>query len=259
MNKDQVEVAPTCNLVAVKYRQQLQLEVLKKVAQICENEGLRYYLEAGSVLGAIRHKGFIPWDDDIDISLPRPDYNRLINHFRTDSSLKVLDWVSVPDYRIGFAKAMDPQYDDTNGQNPSAIDIFPLERRPRCSFLRMLQKLFAQVVLNIVLVHERISHGYRIPLYRFLGIFFPKRTKKLHQLVDWVYRYRSDWAKESFIGVIQTQYGMKFRIPRHATDYLKHLYGEWEKLPPIESRRPKHENDDAWFYSQKRARKFDGK
>ena len=58
------------------------LDILVAIDEMCHKQGLRYYLMYGSMLGAVRHSGFIPWDDDIDIGLPRPDYERLIRHWR---------------------------------------------------------------------------------------------------------------------------------------------------------------------------------
>ena len=59
----------------------IQLDLLQKTVDFCENSGLRYFLCGGTLIGAIRHKGYIPWDDDIDIAMPRPDYEKFIRIF----------------------------------------------------------------------------------------------------------------------------------------------------------------------------------
>ena len=61
---------------------------LKAIDQVCREHGLRYYLWAGSMLGAVRHQGFIPWDDDMDICMPRPDYEQLLAHWK--------EWLPAP-------------------------------------------------------------------------------------------------------------------------------------------------------------------
>ena len=64
--------------LTMKDTQQIALEILHTVAQICEEQKLRYYLVYGTLIGAVRHHGFIPWDDDVDIMMPRPDHDRLM-------------------------------------------------------------------------------------------------------------------------------------------------------------------------------------
>ncbi|MDE5618431.1 MAG: LicD family protein, partial [Clostridia bacterium] len=65
----------------------IQLDLLSAVHNICEKEGFRYSLGGGTLLGAVRHKGFIPWDDDIDVMMPRPDYNAFINYCLTHEDI----------------------------------------------------------------------------------------------------------------------------------------------------------------------------
>lgn len=76
------------------------LKTLTTIDEVCHKQGLQYYIWAGTMLGAIRHKGFIPWDDDIDIAMPRPDYDRLIEH--------AAEWLPEP-YEL-IAAENDPQY-----------------------------------------------------------------------------------------------------------------------------------------------------
>ena len=66
------------NLLTIDECKEIQLSILKFIDKVCEENGLRYYLCGGTLIGAVRHRGYIPWDDDIDIMLPREDYRKLI-------------------------------------------------------------------------------------------------------------------------------------------------------------------------------------
>lgn len=121
----------------------IELNILKDVASFCENYHLRYYLCGGTLLGAIRHKGFIPWDDDIDIIMPRPDYmqfNKMYNErqspYRVNSLLTDKHWYST------FAEVEDVRTIKVyNGFNQHEIhgvniDIFPMDGSPDDEFER---------------------------------------------------------------------------------------------------------------------------
>ena len=83
-----------------------ELNILREFCRVCEALNLRYYLTAGTLLGAVRHRGFIPWDDDIDIAMPREDYDRLSRHWREVLSpgYTYQDYRSEPNFPYYFAK-----------------------------------------------------------------------------------------------------------------------------------------------------------
>ena len=119
-------------LISPKELKDIQLEIMKHVHQFCESNLINYSLAYGSLLGAIRHKGFIPWDDDIDIVMPRKDYERFLQLYPKHSDLYKLHSLETdPNYAYAFAKVSDPRtllIENVNTQNIGInIDIFPLD------------------------------------------------------------------------------------------------------------------------------------
>ena len=111
----------------------IMLDLLQKTADFCEKNNIRYFLCGGTLIGAIRHKGFIPWDDDIDISMPRPDYDRFISLFnKPENYYQVICMENNKKYGFPFAKVHDTrtfvdelQY--AKDQFGVYIDIFPID------------------------------------------------------------------------------------------------------------------------------------
>ena len=71
--------------IDIKELRVIQIELLDFFADFCDKHGLKYWLDCGTMLGAVRHKGFIPWDDDIDLGMPREDYNKFIDLFEREN------------------------------------------------------------------------------------------------------------------------------------------------------------------------------
>ncbi len=86
--------------------QQKQLEILKEFIRVCEKHNLTYFLVGGSCLGAARHKGFIPWDDDIDVGMPREDFDKYVELQKEYEGTKyfIQTWKSDPHYTYNYAK-----------------------------------------------------------------------------------------------------------------------------------------------------------
>jgi lipopolysaccharide cholinephosphotransferase len=130
---------------------QVQLAMLLELDRVCRHLGVGYQLGAGTLLGAVRHGGFIPWDDDVDVVMLRADYRRFLREAPTllDSSLFLQTWRSDPHFRVGFAKLRrhDSAFREKYRQNSRHhhgifIDIFPFDPvLPGCWWWRALLSL----------------------------------------------------------------------------------------------------------------------
>lgn len=109
--------------------QQASFEILKKIKEICDKEGFRYVLTWGTLIGAIRHKGFIPWDDDIDIMMPRPDHDKLMNYMSEHKDelkpLEVFNNDTCPNYPYMLTRISDSRYIlDVDNEDDFGIGVF---------------------------------------------------------------------------------------------------------------------------------------
>lgn len=115
-----------------------ELDILHIFIDICNKHNLRYYLIGGTMLGAIRHKGFIPWDDDTDVGMPRPDYEKLIEivYDELPDGYDFLNYKTKPNYRRYFSRIVNTRVKVYNNSNSKEIiedawlDIFPYDGMP---------------------------------------------------------------------------------------------------------------------------------
>lgn len=126
-----------------------ELDLFKEVSAFCRAHHIKYYALGGTLLGAIRHKGFIPWDDDMDIGIPREDYDRLLEICRTENPPFIMrSFFDDPSYYRYFARAEDPKvqvrrHDNIKEEISNAwIDIFPLDGMPNWKPLRTFWKYY---------------------------------------------------------------------------------------------------------------------
>ena len=142
--KQQVNLEPEVKcafLISVKRKKvwNAELELLNKLDEICQRHGFRYWLDSGTLLGAVRHQGFIPWDDDLDVAMPRPDYDRLVamssNEFLDPFVFQII--ANDPHYpgihakiRLSGTTAILKSWLFTDINQGIFIDIFPLDGVP---------------------------------------------------------------------------------------------------------------------------------
>jgi len=139
------------NLMSKEEIKEHQLEILDFIDDICKKNNIPYFLSYGSMLGAVRHKGMIPWDDDIDISLYREDYNKLIDSINKSNhpKYKVLDYNNSDWYFHNFAAIIDNStiIKDTVKYKPHDtsifVDVFPIDTFDDLSIIEKSYKLVA--------------------------------------------------------------------------------------------------------------------
>ncbi len=245
----------------------LQLEMLKYINDICEKNGLHCCLSGGTLLGAVRHEGFIPWDDDIDVMLPRTEYRRLIKLVNKDNNRRYSIKVIGNSFPYPFAKLVDNYtkidtfYVNVKGDNKVWIDIFPVDGLPekenKCKIkyfeIQFLQLWFSMSCANLGYGKTRI----RKIIKNLLSI--PARclnTETWGKLID-IESRKIPFENSKYVGVQCWGYGFKERMPGDKWRkyqkkvfegnkyyvpgcwdyYLKSLYGDYMTLPPVEKRK----------------------
>ena len=144
------------------------LSVLMAVDQVCRTHELRYYIIAGTLLGAIRHHGFIPWDDDLDIAMPRTDYDLLIAHPEwLPEPLELVSYETDPEYPLPFAKIQDAETTLIERMHLKYlggvyIDVFPLDgmtSNPICRRIHFIRYFFLKKI-QYFLCRDPYRHGH---------------------------------------------------------------------------------------------------
>lgn len=240
---------------SVLRRQQMRmLSILQVVDRICRTHGIPYWLSSGTLLGAVRHKGFIPWDDDVDIEMRRPDYLRLLEILPRElpPHLVLQTQATDPGYTSVYAKIRDlnSRILETNGYDRGYkyqgiyIDIFPLENLiyPVAWLGANMHGHIYKILKNKTLTEEvRMKRVRRFlnfnkyigfPVLRFLSFFVHGKAMR-HALGTAFYapRYMDDIFP---LKEIEFE-GYSFGAPYNPDAYLKKMYGDYMKLPDLQS------------------------
>ena len=252
----------------------IQLDLLDEVHSFCMAHGLRYSLTGGSLIGSIRHKGYIPWDDDIDIMLPRPDYEQFLQLYRSKDN-EAVDLMKSDLCVETFCKVCrkgtiitDPELKRSLwGVN---IDLFPVdgfsssEEQAKCHFDRLQSynenlgvycPFFRTVGDNKAFwlakyVLKRIIHFYPHSYRHFKSEFLHALLSQPFDDSQFVALYcggdgwREVMPKNIFEKYMDTEFeGRSYRIIAHYDDYLRRVFGDYMQLPPENERCNKHRYD----------------
>ncbi|WP_303834050.1 phosphorylcholine transferase LicD [Ruminococcus flavefaciens] len=259
--------------------QALSLTVLKRFDEICQKNGFKYFLAYGTLIGAIRHNGFIPWDDDIDVMMPRKDFNRFIayteKHKKELYPLKLHNRRNTENYYYGIPRFSDMKYQYTVIDNYEKgfdigvfIDIYPLDNfgnnREDAERLfkkcRQMNREFDWYVNTIskvsfirtlvrktmhCLMHIKYKKDYKNEIDKRIEKYILNNTSeddKYIGVVLWASKiWQYDKSKLQGLKTVRHKFeDYEFNIPA-AYDYmLKKGYGDYMQLPKEEDRHPYH-------------------
>ena len=253
----------------------IQLEILDVVAKFCEERGINYWIDAGTLLGAIRHKGYIPWDDDIDVGMLRQDYDRFMNEFNgTNPRYEFHCIENDPNLHVSFGKVYDNttvlyEPDETGIKMAVNIDVFVYDNAPddeaQCrSMLRkqfiysrlneartmpihtkpngnILRKIFVYIVRTAIHIipSSILSYNYfAVKAIQNSRRYINENTKRVGNFSS---HTLAVWSKEIFRSFIDVEFeGRKYKAPVGYDAWLRGFYGDYMTPPPEHKRISRH-------------------
>lgn len=254
------------------------LDIIKLFAQICEKHHLRYFMVGGTMLGAIRHKGFIPWDDDVDMGMPRPDYEKFLKIVKKElpQGYSFLNYKSNKEYKRYFSRIVNNNVEIYNASNTKEIvenawlDIFPYDGMPKSKLGQKVHFWYTtgwRLLYHMSCFDELVNlnrpgrPGYQQAIINFLHVTklgHNLNTKKLMRRIEknlCKYDYDKSDTLVSFFGAYMTKEiidksllgkltyyqfeDTKFLGAQHYDAFLTHFYGNWKK-PPSDTQKDKH-------------------
>ncbi|MFV0364823.1 MAG: phosphorylcholine transferase LicD [Suipraeoptans sp.] len=253
-------------------------KILKEYIRICDKYELRYYLIDGSMLGAIRHEGFIPWDDDLDIAMPRPDYEKFCSIVKSELPDNMY-WVSYEESIKGksvgeiaqlYCSDIELEMDYFSERKTTNVwmDIMIMYGMPKGSVMQNVHYYFYYLHKGLARMGHIENIGRRkynlfermaISLARSLNLSKVLNTEKLLQRATTILKKYS-YDESSSIIIVPSEYGKReitlkdsyeparkskfedlyVNVPRLAEQILTNLYGDYLKFPPKEERKSKH-------------------
>lgn len=248
---------------------QVEYELLQYFSAFCRENQIRFFLSNGTLLGAVKYQGFIPWDDDIDVLVPRPDYDRLIAIFQDRGPFRLFSHERDPKFRFPFAKLCDMRTVkieanvDNGVQLGVDMDIFPLDAwaedrkkadREACCmerlvFLLELSKMQKAASVNPV---KKCLKSGAMRICRRIGSehYVRKIQKATGQKCGKTYLGCKVWPiygkkeiipAQVFASMVEVDFqGGKFPAPVGYDVYLRCLYGDYQQDPPLEKQKTHH-------------------
>lgn len=271
MNKE------TSRELTIEECQHVELDIMSRIHSFCREHNLRYLLAYGTLIGAVRHKGFIPWDNDMDIVMPRPDYEKLLAVLKSRpiaDHLYLLHYTTDAEYHYQCARICDsrtevrPSYIREQPKRMGIwVDIFPIDGIPDRSSTQVLTK----VEMGILKVLQRSdiyaiddARGWKYSVKRTMRKTFPNKNNAYQRKLD-IIASKTAFGESDYAGNV-TEYDktyceyvpadfdsplllafedQRFYAPKRYDEILTSEYGDYMKLPPIEQRMT-HDLNARW-------------
>lgn len=243
-----------------------QLEILDYIVYFCDNNKINYFLDSGTLLGCIRHKGYIPWDDDIDIGMLRDDFDKFKSLFSERDNYKFVSAELGNQYPYPFGKVLDMttllyEPDEKGIQSCVNIDIFVYDNAPDDEkevnrmfnvrdFYTLLNSLqysgiYSESKLKMMVCDMARSILKLFPRGYFAEKIILNEKKYMNKECSRVGNFSSvsrvvctkDVFKEFLYGSFE---GKKYKIPIGYDEWLRCFYGDYMELPPIEKQKSHH-------------------
>lgn len=259
-------------------RKYVMLFLLKYFDTFCRKNDIKYSLTGGTLLGAIRHGGFIPWDDDVDVFLTRPEYEKLIQLFKDDDRYVLMCRKKNPEFNYAYARLLDTKTSIIASPNTTAVgqgvflDIFIVDGLPDNAFLQAIHMKYLHILYKC-----RLASHYNIHS-QDAGIFAPLKSSimKIINLTTNIHFWnrllehsakRYPFSKGKFVGNFNSRYGEKEKVHRKVfesyinvpfedgifmvcagyQEYLRNVYGDYLSLPAVEDRVGLHAGIVIWM------------
>ncbi len=266
--------------------QLVELDILKEFDRICTKHKINYTLCGGTLIGAIRHNGFIPWDDDIDVAMERSEFNKFLIVQEKELNKKKYYFQSIEtnhEYVKLHAnlRRKNSIYSDISINKPYdeqgiAIDIFPLDHIKSNSIFSKIY-FYKTYILKIILMYKggyinssnETNKGLLTKIVKLISLFYNKKRLRLriikrmnkynkiktNYLVTYsgVYGFKEIINKKYFDGGFTNHKfeNCKFRILKDYDAYLRHYYNDYMKLPPVEKQVGHHRTGMIKFPNEK--------
>lgn len=243
----------------------IQLDVLKEVHSFCVKHNIKYWLSYGTLLGAIRHNGFIPWDDDVDIAMPREDYDRFFREFKHEY-YEAFNCDNNSKYLYHFGKVYDQrtvliEHNNFTLETGVYIDVFPIDNlsdsdecvKEYCKKMAFYKHIHNLKKNKVYGYHRGLLRTVKFMMFKPFSYFYPikrlvKKMDSLMQSFNGKPTNAGSFLGGAYVSPLLKPYDVilhkfedfEFYVPSQYDSWLSAEYGDYMTPPPIEKRVSAH-------------------